>query len=167
MEDTLVEGFKGHRQLPYAHWICFIIRSTCELPVEIRAEISDTTTAFPEYDIRQLWASVTREQAPGLGQRQRPEIPETAAEQDETVQGLAEAELADLDAQPTDPVEDAATDSTDEDYQSILRYRSPRPHDHEAGGSCSASCSDPAMVAILERLTEAQERQEIQMQRQA
>jgi hypothetical protein len=167
MEDTLVEGFKGHRQLPYAHWICFIIRSTCELPVEIRAEISDTTTAFPEYDIRQLWASVTREQAPGLGQRQRPEIPETAAEQDETVQGLAEAELADLDAQPTDPVEDAATDSTDEDYQSILRYRSPRPHDHEAGGSGSASRSDPAMVAILERLTEAQERQEIQMQRQA
>jgi hypothetical protein len=64
MEDTLVEGFKGHMQLPYAHWICFIIRSACELPVEIQAEISDTTTAFPEYDIRQLWASVTREQAP-------------------------------------------------------------------------------------------------------
>jgi hypothetical protein len=28
MEDTLAEDFKGHRQLPYAHWICFIIRST-------------------------------------------------------------------------------------------------------------------------------------------
>jgi hypothetical protein len=35
MEDTLAEGFKGHMQLPYAHWICFIIRSTCELPAEI------------------------------------------------------------------------------------------------------------------------------------
>jgi hypothetical protein len=23
MEDTLAEGFKGHRQLPYAHRICF------------------------------------------------------------------------------------------------------------------------------------------------
>jgi hypothetical protein len=23
MEDTLAEGFKGHRQLLYAHWICF------------------------------------------------------------------------------------------------------------------------------------------------
>jgi hypothetical protein len=54
MEDTLAEGFKGHRQLPYAHWICFIIRSACELPAEIRAEIFDTTTAFLEYDIRQL-----------------------------------------------------------------------------------------------------------------
>jgi hypothetical protein len=85
MEDTLAEGFKGHRQLPYAHWICFIIRSTCDLPAEIRAEISDTTTAFLEYDICQLWASVTREQAPRPGQPERPEVPETTAEQDETV----------------------------------------------------------------------------------
>jgi hypothetical protein len=153
MEDTLAEGFKGHRQLPYAHWICFIIRSACDLPAEIRAEISDTTTAFLEYDIRQLWASITREQAPRLGQHERPEVPETAAEQDETVQGLAEDELADLDAQPADPVEDDATDSTDEDYQPIPRYHSPRSQDHEAGGLGSASRSDPAMVAILERLT--------------
>jgi hypothetical protein len=69
MENTLAEGFKGHRQLPYAHWICFITRSACDLPAETRVEISDTTTAFPEYDIRQLWASVTREQAPRPGQR--------------------------------------------------------------------------------------------------
>jgi hypothetical protein len=90
MEDTLAEGFKGHRQLPYAHWIYFIIRSACDLPTEIRAEISDTTTAFPEYDIRQLWASVTREQAPSPGQRQRPEVLETVAEQDETVEVKAQ-----------------------------------------------------------------------------
>jgi hypothetical protein len=114
-----------------------------------------------------LWALVTREQTPGPGQRQWLEVPETAAEQDETVEGLAEAELVDLDAQPADPVEDIATDSTDEDYQPIPQYRSPWPHDHEAGGSGSASRSDPAMVAILERLTQTQERQEIQMQRQA
>jgi hypothetical protein len=44
---------------------------------------------------------------------------ETAAKQDETVEGLAEAELADLDAQLADPVEDVATNSTDEDYQPI------------------------------------------------
>jgi hypothetical protein len=110
---------------------------------------------------------VTREQAPRPGQRQRPEVPETAAKQDETVEGLAKAELADLDTQPTDPVEDVATDSIDEDYQPIPRYRSPRSHDHEGGGSGSASRSDPPMVAILERLTQAQERQEVQMQRQA
>jgi hypothetical protein len=100
-----------------------------------------------------LWAYVTREQAPRPGHRQRAEVPETAAEQDETVEGLAEAELADLDAQPADPVEDDATGSTDEDYQPIPRYRSPRSHDHEAGGSGLAFRSDLAMVAILERLT--------------
>jgi hypothetical protein len=66
-----------------------------------------------------------------------------------------------LDAQPADPDEDDATDSTDDDYQPLPRYRSPRPHDHEAGGSGSASRTDPAMMAILERLTQAQERQEI------
>jgi hypothetical protein len=165
MEDTLAEGFKGHRQLPYAHWICFIIQSACDLPADIRAEISDTTTAFPEYDIQQLWASVSREQAPRPGQRQRPEVLETAAEQDETIEGLAKAKLTYLDAQPADPVEDDATNSTDEDYQPIPRYRSPLSHDHEAGGSGSTSRSDPAMVAILERLTQAQERQEVQMQR--
>jgi hypothetical protein len=70
-----------------------------------------------------------------------------------------------LDAQPADLDEDDATNSTDDDYQPLPRYRSPRPHDHEAGGSGSASHTDPAMVAILERVTQAQERQEIQLQR--
>jgi hypothetical protein len=102
-----------------------------------------------------------REQASVPGQRERPEVPETAAEQDATVQGLAEAELVDLDAQPADIAEDEASDSTDEDYQPIPRYWSLRPHDHEVGGSGLASRSDPAMVAILERLTQAQERQEL------
>jgi hypothetical protein len=112
-----------------------------------------------------LWASITREQAPRQGQCQRAEVPETAAEQNETVEGLAETELADLDAQPADPDEDDATDSTDEDYQPIPWYRSPQSHDHEAGGLGLASHSDLAMVAILERLTKTQERQEIQLQR--
>jgi hypothetical protein len=102
-----------------------------------------------------LWALVIREQAPRPGQRQRLEVLETAAEQDETVEGLAEAELADLDTQPADLVQDDATDSTNENYQPIPRYRSPRSHDHKAGGLGSTSRSDPAMVAILERLTQA------------
>jgi hypothetical protein len=142
MEDTLAEGFKGHRQLPYAHWICFLIRCACDLLAEIRAEISDTTIAFPEYDIRQLWATLTREQAPSLSQRQRAEVPETAAKQDQTVEGLAEAELADLDAQPADPDEDDATDSTDDD--SVVSV--PRLHSYSDGihstGSAQASPSD-------------------------
>jgi hypothetical protein len=75
MEDTLAESFKGHRQLPYAHWICFLSHCACDLLAEIRAEISDTTTTFPKYDIRHLRATITREQAPRQGQRQRAEVP--------------------------------------------------------------------------------------------
>jgi hypothetical protein len=97
---------------------------------------------------------MTREQAPRPGQHQRPEVLEIAAEQDETVEGLVEAELVDLDTQLADPVEDVATNSTDEDYQPIPRYRSLWSHDHEAGGLGLASHSDPAMVAILEMLTQ-------------
>jgi hypothetical protein len=77
------------------------------------------------------------------------------------MEGLVEAELADLDAQPADLDEDDMTDSTDDDYQPLPRYRSPRSHDHKADGSGLASRSDPAMVAILERLTQAQKRQEV------
>jgi hypothetical protein len=155
MEDTLAEGFKGHHQLPYAHWIYFLIRCACDLLAKIRAEISDTTIAFPKYDIHKLWATLTHEQAPSQSQRQRAEVPETVAEQDQTIEGLAEVELADLDAQPAVPDEDDTTDSTDDDYQPLPRYRSPRSHDHEAGGSGLVSRSNPAMVAILERLTQA------------
>jgi hypothetical protein len=63
-----------------------------------------------------LWASITREQAPRQSQRQRAEVPETTAKQDQTVEGLAEVELADLDAQPANLDKDDATDSTDDDY---------------------------------------------------
>jgi hypothetical protein len=35
IEDTLVEGFKGHCQLRYAHWICFLIQCACDLPAKI------------------------------------------------------------------------------------------------------------------------------------
>jgi hypothetical protein len=49
-------------------------------------------------------------------ERERPQVPETAAEQDATVQGLAKAELADLDAQPANIAEDEASNSTNEDY---------------------------------------------------
>jgi hypothetical protein len=72
-----------------------------------------------------------------------------------------------LDAQLADPDENDTTDSTDDDYQPLPRYRSPRPHNHEAGGSGLTSRSDLAMVAILKRLTQAQERHEIQLQSQA
>jgi hypothetical protein len=91
-----------------------------------------------------------------------PDVPETAAEQDATVQGIDEAELAELEAQGAkggqveldlDP-----TDSSDENYQPLPTYCSPRPHDREA--SDSGSATDPALVSILSRLIENQKQAE-------
>ena len=52
MEDTLVKGFRGHRQLSYAHWITFLIRKavTMKSP-EMMAEYTGATTEFPSYNM--------------------------------------------------------------------------------------------------------------------
>jgi hypothetical protein len=55
MEDTIAEGFKGSRQLPYAHWITYLIWKAMSLMlVETIAEWSGATTEFPRYDMSQL-----------------------------------------------------------------------------------------------------------------
>ena len=52
MEDTIAKGFRGHRQLPYAHWITFLIhRAVTMRPPEMLAEYSDATTEFPAYNM--------------------------------------------------------------------------------------------------------------------
>ena len=52
MEDTLVEGFRGHMQLPYAHWITFLIhRVVIVRPPEMLAEYSGATIEFPTYNL--------------------------------------------------------------------------------------------------------------------
>ena len=55
MEDTIAEGFRGHRQLPYAHWITFLIhRAVTMRPPEMLAEYSGATTEFPAYNMTQM-----------------------------------------------------------------------------------------------------------------
>jgi hypothetical protein len=89
-------------------------------------------------------------------------VPEAAAQQDATVQGLAEAELEQLETQRSGTtqveLDSDPTDSSDDDYQPLPTYRSSRPHDREVSGSGSAT--DPALVSLLSRLTENQERAE-------
>ena len=52
MEDTIAEGFRGHRQLSYAHWITFLIhRAVTVRPPEMLAEYSGATTEFPAYNM--------------------------------------------------------------------------------------------------------------------
>ena len=48
MEDTIAEGFRGHMQLSYAHWITFLIhRAVTVRPPEMLTEHSGATTEFP------------------------------------------------------------------------------------------------------------------------
>ena len=55
MEDTIAEGFKVNRQLPYAHWITFLIhRSVTVRSPEMLAEYSGATTEFPAYNMTQM-----------------------------------------------------------------------------------------------------------------
>ena len=61
-------------------------------------ELTGTTTKFPEYDMRQLMGSSTGSRTSRQSHRQRPEVLETKAEQDEAIKALAESELVDLEA---------------------------------------------------------------------
>jgi hypothetical protein len=111
---------------------------------------------YPIYDFSQLVRIVI---ATPVRSSRKPVVPETVAQQDAIVQGLAEAELEQLETQGAgvaqveldlDP-----TDSSNDDYQLLPTYHSSCPHNREASGLGSAT--DPAMVFILSRLTENQE----------
>ena len=79
MEDTIAEGFRGHRQLPYAHWITFFIHRVVTVrPPKMLAEYSGATTEFPAYNMTQMLhhSAVRTPSQP----RRRLEVPETAAQ---------------------------------------------------------------------------------------
>ena len=122
MEDTITEGFRGHRQLPYAHWITFLIhRAVTVRPPEMLAEYSGATTEFPTYNMTQM-VRHSRPQAPSQP-RHHPEVLETAAQQDATIRDIAATKEEQLDAQQEGLVESDPSDSSDEDYRDIPQMR--------------------------------------------
>ena len=66
-----------------------------------------------------------------------PEVPETAAQQDEIIRGITATEEDELDAQQEGVVESDPSDSSDDDYQAIP-HMPPRSHDREVSGSSLA-----------------------------
>ena len=98
MEDTIAEGFKGRRQLPYAHWITFLmLKCVQDRTPEIVAEYRAATTEFPAYNMAQRIRHSTP-QAPAQPHR-RPDVLESAAQQDEIIRGIAAIEEEQLKAQ--------------------------------------------------------------------
>ena len=54
MEDTIAEGFKGHRQLPYAHWITFLMLKAVQVRTpEMVVEYKCATIEFLAYNMAQ------------------------------------------------------------------------------------------------------------------
>jgi hypothetical protein len=103
MEDSLAKGFKGHRLLPYAHWITFLIwKVVTHMSLETMAEWSGATTEFLKYGMTPSQPS------------RRPEVPESAAEQDVAIRAIVETELEQLEAQQEDVLESDLTDSSNE-----------------------------------------------------
>ena len=79
MEDTIAEGFKGRRQLPYAHWITFLMLQSMQVrTLEMVAEYRGATTEFPAYNMAQRIRHSTP-QAPAQPSC-RPDVPESAAQ---------------------------------------------------------------------------------------
>ena len=99
------------------------------------AEYSGATTEFPTYNMTQMirHSAVRTPSQPS----RCPEVPETVAQQDKIIRGVAATEEEELDAQPEGMVESDPSDSSDDDYQPIPQMP-PRRHDHEAGSSSSA-----------------------------
>jgi hypothetical protein len=82
------------------------------------------------------------------GTRSSGVVPETEEEQDIAIGAFADAEA--------EEEFDFASDSSDNDYHPLVSDLPLRMHDHEAGGSSSAS--DPALLAILEGMRANQRR---------
>ena len=97
-------------------------------------EYSGATIEFPAYNMTQMIRHSTPT-APGQPCR-RPKVPESIAQQDEIIRGIAATEEEEL-AQQEGMVMSDPSDSSDDDYQPIPRMP-PQRHDHEAGNSSSA-----------------------------
>ena len=78
MEDTIAEGFKGRRQLPYAHWITFLMLKAVHVRTpKMVAEYKGATIEFPAYNMAQRIRHSTP-QAP-TQPHHRPDVPKSTA----------------------------------------------------------------------------------------
>ena len=126
------------------------------LPAHLQRELSDSDTVFPHYDPRQMLRAHHDLRAPPPPRAPRGQVPppsprgtrssgavlETEEDQDIAIGAFADAEA--------EEEFDFTSDSSDDDYHLPVPNLPPRTHDHKEGGSSSAS--DPALLAILERM---------------
>jgi hypothetical protein len=136
IEDTVLDGIRACRQLPYAHYLCHIFAQLIQ-PPRFQGTLEASRLVFGFY-------------------RPAPEIhvPASAPVFDSQAEDAA---LRQFDTQVT------AVDDDDDDFgvpPPPLPPMPPRSHDHEAGSSSAAPATpqamDPALASILQTLTQQQ-----------
>jgi hypothetical protein len=147
IEDTVLDGMRARRQLPYGHYLCHIFAQLI-WPPQFQGTLEASRLVFGSY-------------------RTTPEDPVPASApvfdtQDE------DAALHQFEAQ------DAAVDDDDDDFgipPPPPPPMPPRSHDHEAGSSSATPAAppaiDPALASILQTLTQQQAHLASEQTRQA
>jgi hypothetical protein len=133
IEDTVLDGIRARRQLPYAHYLCHIFAQLIR-PPQFQGTLEASRLVFGSY-------------------RPAPEapVPASAPVFDSQAEDPA---LRQFEAQ------DAAVDDDDDDFgvpPPPPPPMPPRSHDHEAGSSSATPAAppaiDPAIASILQSLT--------------
>jgi hypothetical protein len=137
IKDTVLDGLRARRQLPYAHYLCHIFAQLIR-PPQFQGTLEASHLLFGSY------RPAPEDPVPAPAPVIDPQAEDTAFHQFET-QGAAV---------PDD-------DDDDDDDFGVPPLppppMPPRSHDHEAGSSSAAPPAiDPTLVAILQTLTQQQ-----------
>jgi hypothetical protein len=146
IEDTVLDGIRARRQLPYAHYLCHIFEQLIR-PPQFQGTLEASRLIFGSY-------------RPAL----EAPVPASAPVFDSQAEDAA---LHQFEAQ------DVAFDD-DDDFgipPPPLPPMPPRSHDHEAGSSSATPAAppaiDPALASILQTLTQQQAHLAAEQTRQA
>ena len=134
IEDTVLDGMRARRQLPYAHYLCHIFVQLIR-PPQFQGTVEASRLVFGSY-------------------RPAPEAPVSASAPAFDSQ-VEDAALHQFEAQDAAVVVD-----DDDDFGIPPPPLPPRSHDHEAGSSSATPAAppavDPTIASILQTLTQQQ-----------
>jgi hypothetical protein len=140
IEDTVLDGIRARRQLPYAHYLCHIFAQLIQ-PPRFQGKLEASRLVFGSYCLA----------------LETP-MPASAPVFDSQAEDAA---LRQFDTQDTAVVDD--DDGGDDDFgvpPPPPPPMPPRSHDHEAGSSSVAPAAppamDPALASILQSITQQQ-----------
>jgi hypothetical protein len=150
IEDTVLDGLRARRQLPYAHYLCHIFAQLIQ-PPQFQGTLEASCLIFGSY------RPAPEDPVPASAPMIDTQAEDTTFHQFET-QGTA-----------------AHDDDDDDDVFGVppptLPPMPPRSHDHEAGSSGATPAAppaiDPALAVILQSLTQQQAHLAAEQARQA